>query len=71
MEKEHDNNERSLSLRVDADILAKFRYVSDHYGRSANSQLIQLMLRTIATYEKEYKEIPEEDWQAYKTSKKG
>lgn len=47
------DNEKHFGLRVDGDILAKFRYVCGYEGRSANSQIIQLMLRFIADYEKE------------------
>jgi len=50
-------NEKSFGLRVDAEILAKFRYVCGYHGRSANSQLIQLMLRFIAAYEREHEAI--------------
>jgi len=52
-----NENEKSFSLRVDADILAKFRYASGYAGRSANSQIIQLMLMFIAKYEKEHGKI--------------
>ena len=51
------DNEKHFGLRVDGDILAKFRYV----GRSANSQIIQLMLRFIADYEKEHGKINMDD----------
>lgn len=51
------NNEKHFGLRVDADILAKFRYVCRYVGRSANSQIIQLMLKFIANYEKEHGKI--------------
>ena len=51
------NNEKHFGLRVDGDILAKFRYVCGHAGRSANSQIIQLMLKFIASYEKTYGKI--------------
>jgi len=50
-------DEKNFSLRVDADTLVKFRYVCNYHGRSANSQLVQLMLRTISAYEKEHEEI--------------
>ena len=46
-------NEKHFGLRVDGDILAKFRYVCGYTGRSANSQIIQLMLKFIADFEKE------------------
>ena len=47
------DNEKHFGLRVDWDILAKFRYVCGYVGRSANSQIIQLMLKFIADYEKD------------------
>ena len=46
-------NEKHFGLRVDGDILAKFRYVCGYTGRSANSQIIQLMLKFISDFEKE------------------
>ena len=54
MRKDH---EKHFGLRVDGDLLAKFRYVCGYVGRSANSQLIQLMLKFIADYEKEHGKI--------------
>ncbi len=51
------DNEKHFGLRVDGDILAKFRYVCDYEGRSANSQLIQLMLKFIADYEQNHEKI--------------
>lgn len=50
-------NEKHFGLRVDGEILAKFRYVCGYVGRSANSQIIQLMLRFIQSYEKEHGKI--------------
>lgn len=50
-------DEKHFGLRVDAHILAKFRYVCGYVGRSANSQLIQLMLKFIADYEKRHGKI--------------
>ena len=44
------DNEKHVGLRVDGDILAKFRYVCGYLWRSANSQIIQLMLKFIAYY---------------------
>ena len=54
-------NEKHFGLRVDGDILAKFRYVCSYVGRSANSQIIQLMLRFIADYEKKHGKINMDD----------
>ncbi|MBQ9646827.1 MAG: Arc family DNA-binding protein [Oscillospiraceae bacterium] len=56
-----ENNEKHFGLRVDARILAKFRYVCGYHGRSANSQLIQLMVQFIAEYEHEHGKIADED----------
>ena len=51
------DNEKHFGLRVDGEILAKFRYVCGYVGRSANSQIIQLMLKFIANYENEHGKI--------------
>ena len=50
-------NEKHFGLRVDGDILAKFRYVCSYVDRSANSQIIQLMRKFIADYEKKHGKI--------------
>lgn len=50
-------NEKHFGLRVDGDILAKFRYVCGFHGRSANAQIIQLMLKFISEYEAEHGKI--------------
>ena len=55
------SNEKHFGLRVNGTILAKFRYVCCYTGRSANSQIIQLMLKFIADYEKEHGKIQTED----------
>ena len=55
------SREKHFGLRVDGEILAKFRYVCGYEGRSANSQIIQLMLRCIADYEKEHGKIELKD----------
>ena len=54
---ENKENEKHFGLRVDGGILAKFRYVCGFHGRSANAQLIQLMLKFIAEYEAEHGKI--------------
>ena len=51
------NNEKHFGLRVDGDILAKFRFACGYVGRSANSQIIQLMLKFMSDYEKEHGKI--------------
>lgn len=57
------HKEKHFGLRVDRDILSKFRYVCGYVGRSANSQIIQLMLKFISDYEKEHGiiELPPEN----------
>ena len=50
-------NEKYFGLRVDAETLAKFRHACAYAGRSTNSQIIQLMLKFIAQYEKEHGKI--------------
>lgn len=51
------DNVKHFGLRVDGEILARFRHVCDYHGRSANSQIIQLLLKSIADYEKEHGKI--------------
>ncbi len=50
--------ERHFNLRIDDKLLKKFRYVCAYHGRSANQQLLQMIKRLIAAYEKEFGEIP-------------
>jgi len=57
--------EKHFGLRIDGDILAKFRYVCARTGRSANAQIIQLILKFIATYEKNHEVIQSEDIKPY------
>lgn len=58
-------NEKHFGLRVDGEILAKFRYVCAYEGRSANSQIIQLMLKFIADYEATHGKIDPADLKPY------
>ena len=51
------DHEKHFRLRVNGGLLAKFRYVCGYAGRSANSQLIQLMLKFVADYEMEHGKI--------------
>ena len=53
--------EKHFGLRVDSEILAKFRYVSSYHGRSANSQIVQFMMKFISEYEKENGKIKPEE----------
>jgi len=58
--------EKHFGLRIDSEVLAKFRYVCAYTGRSANSQIIQLILKFIADYEKKHEAIPTEDLEQFK-----
>lgn len=42
---------KHLSLRIDEDLLKKFRYVAKYEDRSANNQLLYLIRRNIAEFE--------------------
>ena len=45
--------ERHFGLRIDDELLKKFRYVCEYEGRSANGQILYLIRRCITEYEKE------------------
>ncbi len=46
-----------FTLRTDAELLKKFRYVADYNARSANRELEVLMKRHIVEFEKEHGKI--------------
>lgn len=48
---------KSLSIRIDEEMLDKLHYVADYEGRSANSQIIVLIRDLIEDYEKKHGEI--------------
>ena len=50
-------NIKHLSLRIDDELLKKLHYVSKYDGRSANSQILHLIKRHIAEFEKEHGKI--------------
>ena len=45
------------TLRIDRRLFAKFRYVAEYNGRSANKELEQMMKRRVEKFEKEHEEI--------------
>jgi len=51
-------NEKSLSVRIDEDLLRKFRYVAKEDGRSANKELLWLIRQNIEEFEAEHGPIP-------------
>lgn len=46
-----------FTLRTEADLLKKFRYVAEYNARSANRELEVLMKRHINEFEKQYGKI--------------
>ena len=48
---------KSLSIRIDEEMLNKLHVVADYEGRSANSQILILIRDCIKEYEKENVEI--------------
>lgn len=45
------------TLRIDRRLFAKFHYVAEYNGRSANKELEQMMKRRVEKFEKEHEEI--------------
>ena len=48
---------KSLSIRIDEDMLDKLHVVADYEGRSANGQINVLIRDGIGAYEKEHGKI--------------
>ena len=48
---------KSLSIRIDEEMLHKLHVVADYEGRSANSQILILIRDAIETYEAKHGEI--------------
>ena len=48
---------KSLSIRIDSDMLNKLHYVADYEGGSANSQILILIRDCISKYEEEHGKI--------------
>ena len=51
---------KSLSVRIDDEILDKLHVVADYEGRSANSQIVYLIRKCIQSFEAEHGKIFEE-----------
>ncbi len=49
-----------FTLRTSYELLDKFGYVADFYGRNKNREIEYLMKKRVADYEKRYEKIPEE-----------
>jgi len=48
---------RSLTIRIDSEMLDKLHIVADYEGRSANSQILILIRDCVKKYEDEHREI--------------
>lgn len=48
---------KSLSIRIDSDMLNKLHYVADYEGRSANSQILILIRDSIENFEHKHGKI--------------
>lgn len=48
---------KSLSIRIDEEMLHKLHIVADYEGRSANSQILILIRSMIEEFEKEHGKI--------------
>lgn len=51
-------DQKHLSLRIDEELLYKFRYVARYHDRSANGQLLCMIQETVRKFEKEIDTIP-------------
>lgn len=49
--------ERHFGLRIEDELLRKFRYVCEYDGRSANAQILYMIRKCVQEYEKEHGEI--------------
>ena len=54
------DNKARFTLRTTHELLDKFGYVADFYGRNKNREIEYLMKKRVADYEKRYEKIPEE-----------
>lgn len=49
--------DKHLGLRIDRELHYKLHYISQYEGRSANGQIMYLIRRCIAEFEKQHGEI--------------
>ena len=49
---------KDFSLRIEENTLKKLHYIADSEDRSVNKELLRLIRRHIAEYEKKHGEIP-------------
>lgn len=53
--------EKHFGLRIDEELLRKFRFVCEYEGRSANRQILQLIIKFVADYEAKQGKIELDD----------
>lgn len=53
-------NQKHVSIRMDAEMLNKFYYVSKYNGRSGSGQIIYLMRTFVEEFEKQHGKITNE-----------
>ena len=49
------------TLRIDRELFAKFRYVAEYEGRSANKEIEQMLKKRVAEFEKKHGTIELDD----------
>ena len=52
---------KSLSIRIEEEMLHKLHYVADYEGRSANSEILILIRNEIEKFEQKHGEILKEE----------
>jgi len=52
---------KSLSIRIDEEVLNKLHVIADYEGRSANSQILILIRDCIEAYEEKHGKINSKD----------
>ncbi len=50
-------HQSKFTLRIDKELLRKFRYIAEYNARSSNRELMILMSKYIADFEKKYGKI--------------
>lgn len=50
-------NEKHFGLRIESELLQKFRYVCEYDGRSANSKILILIRQCVLNFESKHGEI--------------
>ncbi|MBQ2675920.1 MAG: TraY domain-containing protein [Clostridia bacterium] len=52
-----DENLLRYTLRIDRDLFAKFRYIAEYQGRSANKEIEQHIKKCVAQFEEKHGKI--------------